>query len=318
MNDRVLVTGAGGGVGQSVLKSLRGTKYEAVAYDSSPYAAGLYMTQLSWVGLESKHPEYIQNITAAVKEFDCKFIIPGHDVEIMPLVQSKQMFSDLGVELVASDSFLISLADDKLETADFLKLKGFDAPKTSNFHDFEWEGAPVVLKPRKGGARSKGTYVAFDEDSFKKFSSLVDSENTVIQEWCPGDEYTCGTLTYNNNFVGAITMKRELRGGDTYKAFSIKNKPIDETLRALCELLQPKGPCNFQLKFHDNRVRIFEINARFSGTTFIRKLCGFDEVVLMLDLLKGGTLPKIEWRELSILRYWSEIVVENSDIMSRP
>lgn len=317
LNERVLVTGAGGGVGQSVIKSLCDSNYTAVAYDSSPLAAGLYLTDDSWVGLNAHHPGYIDDVLNAVKKLDCQFIIPGHDVELFPLVKNEGLIQALDVNLVASEMSLISLADDKYETFKLLKSEGFDAPFTWLFKDFEWVDIPVVLKPRRGGARSKGVYIANDKKDFDNYSNLVDPENTVVQEWCPGDEFTCGTLTFEDQYLGSIPMKRELRGGDTYKAFSIRNQTIDSILNDICMILKPKGPCNFQLKFHDNRVRVFEINARFSGTTYLRKLCGFDEVIHLLDLITGQSTTTIQWREMSILRYWTEVVVDNSEIKSR-
>jgi carbamoyl-phosphate synthase large subunit len=317
MADRVLVTGVGGGVGQAVLKCLSGTSYDAVAYDSSPLAAGLYMTKHSWLGLNATHPDYVRDVISAAEKYHCRFVIPGHDIELLPLVENRSLFNALGINLVVSDPFLVSLADDKLETAKFLAFHGFDAPDTEKFEDFQWLDSAVVLKPRLGGARSKGTYIAHDEVTFLKYSKFIDPKNTVVQEWCPGDEFTCGTLTFEDNFVGAITMKRELRGGDTYKAFSIKDDRIQSVLEELCNLLKPKGPCNFQLKLHDNRVRIFELNARFSGTTYLRKLCGFDEVTSLLDMIDGKPKISMEWRELSLFRHWSEVVVENSSVLSR-
>ena len=90
-----------------------------------------------------------------------------------------------------------------------------------------------------------------------------------------------------------------------------------DTLEKLCNSLRPQGPCNFQLKLQDGRVRVFEINARFSGTTFLRKLCGFDEVLYTLNLISNQTLPSLSWHEKTILRYWSELIIDNSELKLR-
>ena len=317
MNEKVLVTGAGGGVGQAVIKSLRGSNYTAVAYDSSPFAAGLYLTRESWVGLNANHPKFIDDVLNAVKNLGCNFIIPGHDVELFPLVKNRQLFHNMDVILVASNIGLIQIADDKYETFRVLKDAGFDSPLTWLYEDFEWRDIPVVLKPKLGGARSKGVYLANDKKAFDDYSHFIDPKNTVVQEWCPGDEFTCGTLTFDDEYLGSITMRRELRGGDTYKAFAIKNRQIDNVLHDISAVLKPNGPCNFQLKFHEGRVRVFEINARFSGTTYLRKLCGFDEVKHVLDLTSGKPTEAIQWRELSFFRYWDEVIVENYEVKAR-
>ncbi len=311
MNKRVLVTGVGGGVGQSVLKSLANSHYEAVGYDSSPLAAGLYLTKHSWVGANATDSDYIHDLINAARKFNCIYLIPGHDVELKVISSNLTALENAGLKTIISSNELISIADDKFETAQLLSENGFDAPITVNLQDFDWQGNSVVLKPRKGGARSRDTFIVHNEEDFNRFSEYVDPTNTVVQEWCDGDEYTCGTITFNNEFRGAIPMKRELRAGDTYKAFSKKSEVIESVLQQMCELLKPIGPCNFQLKFDGNRVRVFEINARFSGTTYLRKLSGFDEVVYLLDLIEGKSTTSLMWQETNILRYWSEIAVEN-------
>ena len=308
------MTGVGGGVGQAVLKSLQDSSYECVAYDSSPLAAGLYLAKDSWLGLAASQPGYIEDVLAAVLKFDCKYVIPGHDVELIPLVKARSLFEKYGVTVVTSDVPLIELADDKYKTANSLKLHGFDTPETWTLDEFIWQGEPVVMKPKKGGARSKNTYIANNEDEFHQYLGLVDRENTVVQEYCTGDEFTCGTLTFDGTFQGSISMKRELRCGDTYKAFSLKNDDIMNTLDRVCGVLQPIGPCNFQLKLDGNRVRIFEINARFSGTTFLRKLCGFDEVIYTLNYLSGRPLPNLKWKEQTMLRLWTEVSIQNTEM----
>ena len=314
---KVLVTGVGGGVGQSVLRSLENSVYQCVAYDSSPLAAGLYMSDESYLGLNATDPNYPEDVLSAAMRFGCSFIIPGHDIELLQLEKFRNEFRLAGIELVLSEKYLLELADDKYRTSFELKHLGFDPPQTWHFTEFQWSENPVILKPRKGGARSKRTYLASNRREFERYSQMTDIENTVVQEYCPGEEFTCGTLTFEGKFHGSIVMKRELRAGDTYKAFSIKDSAIMDNLEKLCNSLRPQGPCNFQLKLQDGRVRVFEINARFSGTTFLRKLCGFDEVLYTLNLISNQTLPSLSWHEKTILRYWSELMIDNSELKLR-
>jgi carbamoyl-phosphate synthase large subunit len=54
-----------------------------------------------------------------------------------------------------------------------------------------------------------------------------------------------------------------------------------------------------------------EINARSSGTTGARALCGFNEPKMIADYLTKGKRPEYAVKEQTILRYWKELVVDN-------
>ena len=109
-------------------------------------------------------------------------------------------------------------------------------------------------------------------------------------------------------------MRRILRNGDTYKAFIVSNENIQDYVREVAERLKPFGACNFQLKLRNGRPYIFEINARCSGTTYARSLAGFNEPLMIADFILRGKTPTYEIKNISILRYWKELVVDNSRI----
>ena len=133
----------------------------------------------------------------------------------------------------------------------------------------------------------------------------------ILQEYLDGDEYTCGTVTVGGKCRGAILMKRELRFGDTYKCHAIKDAGISDYLVKLMDSMQPFGACNVQMKLKGGVPCIFEINARCSGTTAARALCGFNEPRMIADYLLKGIEPSFDVREKTILRYWKELEVEN-------
>ena len=81
--------------------------------------------------------------------------------------------------------------------------------------------------------------------------------------------------------------------------------------------LAPFGPANFQFRIdRHGAVKVFEINARFSGTTPLRAKAGFNEVELCLRHLVGGEKveqPKVE--QLVFLRHWSETVLRPEELL---
>ena len=101
---------------------------------------------------------------------------------------------------------------------------------------------------------------------------------SVIQE-CIGsidDEFTAGTITFAGKCFGSILLKRTLRDGNTWTAQVVNDETLQRSIEHIAEALNPTGPCNFQFRLDQSgNPRVFEINARFSGTTYMRTIAGF-------------------------------------------
>jgi carbamoyl-phosphate synthase large subunit len=311
----ILVTGVGGGAGQSILKSLDLANIkDVIAVDSSPLAAGLYFGSRSFLGYEAHHPLFIHKLLEICQSNQVDFVFPGHDVEL-PFLSSKiELFESKGIKLIVSDERVVDICDDKLETSNFLKDNGFFYPETKLLEEFNWEGKPVILKPRTGGARSRQTYLVKTLTELETYTKLVNKNNCVVQEYIEGDEYTCGSVFLRDRDFGNILMKRELRSGDTYKAFSIKSESLSRYISNVVGALAPFGACNFQLKMRGDIPYIFEVNARCSGTTAARALVGFNEPKIIIDFLRNGIKFESDYKEMTILRFWQEILVENESL----
>jgi carbamoyl-phosphate synthase large subunit len=310
----ILVTGIGGGVGQSILKSLAGTDYKVIGVDSSPLAAGHFFGNKSYLGLAASHADYIPRLLEICKIEDVTHIFPGHDIELLPLSKNSDVFKEFGITPIVSELRVIQICDDKLSTSQFLRENNFETPATREFSEFIWNGVPVILKPQKGGARSKHTYLARTISEFTKYSQMVDQNNCVIQEFIDGDEYTAGTISLDDEYFGSILMRRILRDGDTYKAFSVHDSSVQDELQRIILKLKPYGACNVQFRIRDDKVYVFELNARCSGTTAARSLVGFNEPKIILDKLIKNLKPNLEYFDATILRYWNEVLVSNHEI----
>lgn len=314
METSIMVTGVGGGVGQSAIKALQGTPYRLVGVDSEELAAGLHAVPSAYKGRYANAPDFLDRILDICRLEHCALVFVGHDLELKPLADNIDRFRAEGIVPVVSPPEVVHIADDKLATHDFLKSHGFPVPETHALHDAGEIRFPVVLKPQWGGARSRKTHLIRSQEELQIFRPLVDPENCVVQEYIDGDEYTCGSITFDGRCRGVIAMRRTLRDGDTYKAFVERNEQVETTVHGVVEALNPFGPCNVQLRLRNGEPVIFEINARCSGTTGARVLAGFNEPKMVADFLLEKTEPEYSIREISILRYWNELVVENQRI----
>jgi len=312
----VLVTGVGGGVGQSILKSLSGTPYRVVAVDGEPLATGLFAVDKAFTVPYAARPEYIDVLADICRRERCELVFPGLDAELIPLSKAHERLRQAGTTAVVSVPEVIEICDDKLATHRFLTDKGFPSPRTTMLTDGAAGelGLPLVLKPKAGGARSRGLHVVRDAAEFAYRLATLDRGNYVAQEYLDGEEYTCGTVSLEGSCRGVIVMRRVLRDGDTYQAFVVRDRKIEEHVRAVADALEPFGPCNFQLRMKRDEPHIFEINARCSGTTYCRTLAGFNEPLMVADFLTKGIEPSFTVREITVLRYWKELVVENDRV----
>lgn len=317
---RIAVTGAGGGVGQSVIKSLYDTDYEIVALDGEELGTGLYAAPRAYRIPYAKSPEFIDRIMDICRNEECKLLFPGLDAELKPFSENRERFAAIGTTVVVSDPAVVEISDNKLVTYDQLIPYGISVPVTLNLARFISQPVavsfPLIIKQQVGGARSKNVFLLKKQAELDDFLQRTDIRfaDYVLQEYIEGDEYTCGTINLDGRCEGVIVMRRILRDGDTYKCFSVKNEVIENEVRKVMDAIKPFGACNVQLRLRDGKPYIFEINARCSGTTASRTLCGFNEPKMIADYLLQGIKPVYDIKELTILRYWKELVVENERV----
>ena len=78
-----------------------------------------------------------------------------------------------------------------------------------------------------------------------------------------------------------------MKDGNTYTTSLRADFPsvIKDYIESVSARLNQFGVCNFQLRMDQGVPKIFEINARHSGTTYIRSLYGFNEVEYILELI---------------------------------
>lgn len=312
----ILVTGTGGGAGQSILKSLQDTEHRVIAADGEALATGLYSTGKGYVVPYATSPNFIKRLLEICEIEGVRLLFPGLDAELTALARHRKVFEEHAVTLVVSDERVVQICDDKLETAEFLASHGLPFPRTCMLKDLVGDllPFPLVIKPRLGGARSKGVQMVKTSSELSKARAELDGALYVAQELIDGPEYTCGTINLNGYCRGAIVLRRILRDGDTYKAFVDRDTALEAYVTDVANRLQPFGPCNFQLRIRDGIPYIFEFNGRCSGTTYCRTLAGFNEPKMIADFLLNGTQPHFDIRQITVLRYWKELVVTNESV----
>lgn len=332
---KVLVTSAGALLGQGIIRSLQATDIldlQIVACDPDPTSPGLYWNQGSRLLPFAKDPHFISKFADLLNEEKPDAVCVGTDPELSLLAAAQiELESAFKTKIIVSSPSVVRIADDKYLTYQFMKENGFSPPDSrlpgdysglSDLPDGAKElislyGYPLVVKPRNG-ARSVGFHLV--KNDAEMIHTLYTVKDPVIQE-CVGDkdcEYTAGTLYFDSECKASIVMRRELRDGNTFKAFVDAYPELNEQVRAFCNALKPFGPANFQFRVVNGVAKVFEINSRFSGTTPLRMHAGFNELEMTLKYLFYGTpIVQPPPQKLTIMRHWTETTIETENLIKR-
>lgn len=298
---KVLITGAGALLGQEIFNSLKHSRLASdltIGFaDPSPYAVGFQWSDSAHSLPMASCDSYIDDLLHLITTHEYQFLIPGTDAELPKISRfQSHIESSTGCRVIISPPRVIEIANDKFLTASFLEKNGFAPPKSWSIETLGEENItllpyPLIVKPRNG-ARSIGISKIDQPDQL--MPAVLSSDNPVIQECIgsPDDEFTAGTFSYGNRCISTIILKRTLRDGNTWTAQVVNDEYLQSFIALISEKLQPYGPCNYQFRLDSSGMpRVFEINARFSGTTYMRTLSGFDEVTWALSYARDGSLP---------------------------
>jgi carbamoyl-phosphate synthase large subunit len=314
---KVLVTGAGALVGQGIIRSLMGSSLSPVivAADPSPLAAGLYWTRHRHLVPMASDPAYVQVFENLLDRERPDAVIPGTDVELVLFAENRARWEErFGTHVIISNPNVVRITDDKYQTYRFFRDHGFAAPDSCLPGEesalIERVGFPLIVKPRVG-ARSVGVMKVQTKDELAR--ALATGDGLVIQECVATEhsEYTAGTLTFEGRCDASIVMRRDLRDGNTYRAYVEAFPELNVEVRRMAEALGSHGPANIQFRLDAlGRAKVFEINGRFSGTTPLRMRAGFNEVEMVLRrILRGEPIKQPSVHPMTILRHFTETVV---------
>ncbi|RGP41824.1 Carbamoyl-phosphate synthase (glutamine-hydrolyzing) [Altererythrobacter insulae] len=300
---RVLVTCAGGGVGQSVVDSLKNDKekYFVVASDQRKFIYAAPDCD-SFVDLPSIFaPNYVQRVVEACRDHDIDIVIPGHDQELELFALARNAFGEVGTAVVVSDYELVKLLRNKLAwSREFRKHTGTVARSYSvdELHTRDDLRFPMIAKPT-GGSASTGLHVLHsskaaiglpDDLVVQEFlfppSSTPEYEavkNAVDQNIALQVAEVSVQLVYSldSSLVGRFASINRLSNGVPVEIVPVDQADIWHAVSEIETILKgysPRGPINLQGRITDAGLVFFEMNPRFTGITGNRAQFGFNEV----------------------------------------
>jgi carbamoyl-phosphate synthase large subunit len=324
MIKNILVTGAGALLGQGILRLLQVSNFKKKIYtaDPDPRSTGHWLGDYAITIPKVNEKNYIDAIKEIIVLYKIDALLIGTDVELPILAIYKEEFlQKYNCKVIVSSQEVIKIANDKFLTATFLKENNFPYPisvlanNKQQLMDIEQKmGFPLFAKPIDG-ARSLGIMKI---ENHEQLMDIYDpNSNFVVQQFLTENqgEYTSGCLVINGKCKAIVTLKRDLRDGNTYRAYIDENvSKYDKYIIKIAEKLNSDGPVNFQFRIFEEKPVIFEINGRFSGTTPLRHFFGFNEVEAILNYyLFDIEIKKPKLKTGIVLRTWSDIFIEETE-----
>jgi len=343
----VVVTGVGGAaIGEQILKALRlaETTYEIIGTDTTRLSRGLALVEHPRVVPPATAPDYLQHILGICETHAVRVVFPGSEAELRVLARARDALESRGIFLPINPIEVIETCLDKDQTMRFLEARGFCVPRSVRIDDQSQLEAidfyPVVLKPHVGGGGSADVSIAQDRNELLAFGRylLASGRRLIAQEYVgtPDSEFTVGVLTsMNGELINSIAVRR-LTMSALGNRLKVPNRSGRADLGALlvissgisqgeigpypevtgpCEriaaALGSRGPLNIQCRYVGGRVVVFEINPRFSGTTSLRAMVGYNEPdVLVRESLLGEVVQRrFPYRSGVILRGLEETLL---------
>jgi carbamoyl-phosphate synthase large subunit len=315
LNSTILVPSASAPAGINTIKSLKMVNYPVriVASDSNPFSAGFFMSDAYEVLPEIDSKLYITRLLEIVTKHKINVLMPSSGYDIYQYSANKEKLLKLGALPVVSDIKTMKICRDKIQTFDYLSKK-FELPFTTLDYK-KVKGFPLIAKPRYGKG-SKGIVKINNENELKYVR--FNSENLIFQEYLPGTEYTIDVLSDMEcePILAVPRVRVETRAGISTVGTIVKDENISETCKSIAKFLKIRGPCCIQMKeSNDGILKIVEVNPRMGGGTIFAALAGANFPAMILDMVNGKKLkiPKIS--EVTVVRYFEEIVVKNGRAM---
>jgi len=343
----VMITGLGGGShGMQILKALRlsSLPLRLIGTDITTNSFGRALVDEFETVPRADDPDYIPAILSLIGRHDIQVLFHGSEPELAAMPENAERIRATDVLLPINPPQLIARCMNKLETMSFLREHRFPCPE---FHLIESHDDlrqvktyPVVCKPHIGSGGSANVYIAQDATELELLSRLLLSqvESFITQEYIGtvDQEYTVGVLCdMEGLLVGSIAVKRQIMSALSNRLKTPNRSGRSELGLMLaissgisqgeigdypqvcgyCEkvalALGARGPVNFQCRLDGDKVFIFEINPRYSGTTSMRALAGFNEPELMIRRhLLGETIERPKIKSGLVLRGLEERFLE--------
>ena len=282
-----------------LLKNFRqtmGTEGKIVATDNSTYAPALYFADVQYLVPKITDPQYIDTLLDICKKEEIQAIATFIDPEIEVLSKNREVFEELGIQVLVPFYETARLCFDKYEL--FKHLKKHNIPTVQTYGDLEeTQDAvkeqklifPVFVKPRTGS----GSVGARKVESMEELVIAMKEDPTlIVQEYMDGQDLDADVYvdTQSREVVSAFSKRKiSTTIGGANKTISFKDESLFELIRQVAGVLELYGPNDMDFFYKDGQYYLSEINPRFGGAYLHAYGAGVDFIELIRNNIAGNT-----------------------------
>ena len=309
----VLVPGAAAPAGINTIKSLKMSNFagKIVATDSTSLSAGFFIADVNEILPEADAQYYVKRLFEIVEKHHVQVLMPSSGYDIYPYSDNREALAKIGATAVVSDRDTLEICRDKLLT--YKKMSGkYNLPFTTADPD-KVKSFPVIAKPRFGKG-SRNVIKVNNEADLRYIASNFG--NTIFQEFLPGVEYTIDVLSDMNKkpIIAVPRIRLQTKAGISTKGRIIRDADLETTCMNMAREIGIRGPSCIQMKeSSEEQLKLIEINSRLGGGTIFSTLAGANIPSMILEMLSGTHIDSPRVSEITVVRYYEEIVIENDE-----
>lgn len=295
-------------------------KSNVVGGDCSETAPAIYFADKKAILPRINEENYIEEIVNVCQRENISLVIPTIDTDLLLLSEERERIeAESGAVVLISNTEVISICRDKINTQKFLEENGFKIPKMHSDEELDSGELefPLFIKP-KSGSSSINTFKVNNIKELATYKSLI--KEPIVQDFMEGKEFTVDVfLDFDGNLITVVPrLRMATRSGEISKGKIIKDREIIEDIKRLVEVLKPIGHITVQLMKTNKGIKYIEINPRFGGGAPMSIQSGADSCENLYRLLMG---EKLEYNEnyrdnIMFFRFDNSICVnENLEIV---
>jgi carbamoyl-phosphate synthase large subunit len=306
----ILLPGGGGTAAMGALKSLRmaGFQGKIVSTDADPMSPAFFLADASATLPLISDPQFFERALEVIEREQISLILPTSGFDIIIYSQRKSELERRGVKVIVSDYPALENCLDKWKFYQ-LTQEHFPLPRTTLDPQLGVE-FPCFVKPVRGKG-SRG--IALCRTAEELARQLESRNDLLIQEYLPGEEYSVDVLSdlQGNPLVAVPRVRLATKEGISVKGRVFHDPYIQQICMDLARFLGLKGPSCIQMRrAAAGEAKFLEVNPRMGGGTIFATLAGINFAQLQVELAEGKTVEIPPFRDLTILRYYEEVVME--------
>jgi carbamoyl-phosphate synthase large subunit len=309
MSRVVIVTGAGGPAGVSVIRALRRKGIRVIAADLDPLAVGLRLGDGHGLLPPYSAADFVEQLCELAGRTGATALVSTLAEEMLALTNDSDRLAAAGLAHWLPAPSAVATCVDKWRFAGAAAAAGVSHPATGLASAAGVPG-PWIVKPRLG--RGSRDVLAVDDPDDLAFA-LRRVPDPIVQTRLVGREFTVDALVdRDGHLAGAVPRWRlETKAGISTKGETFADAAVVHEVARVLEAVGLAGPANVQ-GFVDasGDASIVEVNPRFSGGLPLSLAAGADLVGEYLRGVEGKSVrpDRLAFRSgVVMMRHFEEV-----------